>query len=173
MAKTSGEDTVPCVIIYTDGGCEPNPGIGGWAAVLLAGSHCREITGGCRDTTNNRMELTAAIEALTALKRPCRVQLHSDSKYVIQGITSWIHNWKRKNWMRGNQPVLNADLWRQLDTLCSRHAVQWNWVQGHSGNYYNERCDQLAQSAIAEQRALPVTSKKTKGIPVCSEMEDE
>lgn len=154
MPKPPEESELSRVVIYTDGGCDPNPGVGGWAAVLISGEHEREITGGCPATTNNRMEITAAVEALSVLKRPCQVQLHSDSQYLVNGITSWIHKWKQKNWMRGNKPVLNVDLWQQLDKLCSIHKVHWNWVRGHNGDRYNERCDRLVQSAREEQRKL-------------------
>ncbi|MFA7692371.1 MAG: ribonuclease HI [Candidatus Hydrogenedentes bacterium] len=154
MGKTVDQTTVSPITIYTDGGCEPNPGVGGWAAILLFKGHERELCGGCPDTTNNRMEITAAIRGLEALTRPCRVDLHSDSKYLIDGITSWIKNWKRNNWRRGNQPVLNVDLWQELDRLCKIHRVNWIWVKGHAGNHYNERCDQLAQLEIQKQRSL-------------------
>ncbi len=148
--KSAG--SLPEVIVYTDGGCEPNPGTGGWAAVLIFGSHQKELSGSEAHSTNNRMEITAAIKALQTLNRRCRVRLHSDSKYLITGITTWIHQWKRKNWMRGTKPVLNADLWRCLDELNQSHEVAWVWVQGHAGNLYNERCDYLAQCAIAARQ---------------------
>ncbi len=144
-------NSLPHVVVYTDGGCEPNPGTGGWAAILIFGNHQKELSGGEICSTNNRMEMTAAIKALQALNRRCNVQLHSDSKYLITGITTWIHLWKRKNWMRGTKPVLNADLWRCLDELNQKHEVEWIWVQGHAGNLYNERCDRLAQCAITAQ----------------------
>ncbi len=155
MQETGVSKSAPQVVIYTDGGCEPNPGIGGWAVVLIAGNREKELSGGNPNSTNNRMEMTAAIKALEALKRPCSVQLHSDSKYLITGITCWIHKWKRNHWMRGGKPVLNADLWRRLDELCQLHHVEWIWVQGHAGNKYNERCDQLAQCAIAAHKTFP------------------
>lgn len=139
---------MPEVIIYTDGACEPNPGKGGWAALLLYKDHIKELVGSTPKTTNNRMELTAAIKALEALKKPCRVTLYTDSQYLMKGITEWIHRWKRSNWKRGNAPVLNADLWRKLDQLANQHQVTWVWVQGHSGNDYNERCDTLAHDEI-------------------------
>ncbi len=145
--------THPEVTIYTDGGCEPNPGTGGWGAILIFGDRRKELSGGESHTTNNRMEMTAAIRALEALKRRCRVRLHTDSKYLISGITSWIHLWKRKNWMRGTKPVLNADLWRRLEELDGKHEVEWIWVRGHAGNPNNERCDYLAQCAISKERA--------------------
>ena len=143
----------PKVTIYTDGGCDPNPGTGGWGAVLMSGAHCRELSGGDPQTTNNRMELTAAIEALAALKRPCDVILHTDSQYVQKGITEWMPNWKRKNWLRGTQPVKNEDLWKKLDSLAAKHRIAWRWVKGHAGDTYNERCDELATAAILKIRS--------------------
>ena len=140
------------VVIYTDGGCEPNPGIGGWGAVLLYGENIKELSGGEPDTTNNRMELTAAIEALSALKRPCRIHLYTDSEYVMKGITQWIAAWKKKNWIRREGPVKNVDLWQRLDALVEKHEVEWRWVRGHTGNTYNERCDELAEAAIQAVR---------------------
>ncbi len=136
------------VDIYTDGGCVPNPGVGGWAAVLLSGDRRREISGGETDSTNNRMELTAAIEALTALKRPCEVVLHTDSEYVKKGITEWMKKWKRNGWKTRSGPVKNVDLWQQLDEQVERHHVKWQWVRGHSGVEENERCDELVRMAI-------------------------
>jgi len=139
------------VDIYTDGACRGNPGPGGWGAVLRAGSREREIMGAERSTTNNRMELTAAIEALRALKRPCRVRLHTDSQYLRQGITEWINGWKRRGWKTaGRKPVKNQELWRTLDEETSRHEVEWIWVRGHSGHPENERADDLANRAIDE-----------------------
>ncbi|MBW7864921.1 MAG: ribonuclease HI [Candidatus Hydrogenedentes bacterium] len=136
------------VVIYTDGGCEPNPGTGGWAAVLLWRGRMREISGGEPETTNNRMELTAAIEALAALKRPCAVRLHTDSEYVKRGVTEWMARWKKCGWRRGKNELKNSDLWKRLDQEASRHRVEWLWVRGHAGNPYNERCDALAGEAI-------------------------
>jgi ribonuclease HI len=158
LMNTKRKESVPEVIIYTDGGCEPNPGVGGWAAILLFGGHQKELYGGHPHTTNNRMEMTAAIKALEALNRRCKVLLHSDSQYLVTGISSWIHAWKHKNWMRGRKPVLNVDLWQSLDELNNRHEVTWVWVRGHVGNRFNEHCDQLAQKAILEQRAQIETS---------------
>jgi ribonuclease HI len=140
------------VIIYTDGGCDPNPGVGGWAAVMLYNGTERELSGGDPDTTNNRMELIAAVEALSALKRPCSVVLHTDSQYLKNGITQWLPGWKRKGWKRKGGELKNVDLWKQLDELAGRHAVEWRWVRGHAGNHFNERCDVLAGQAIAEQK---------------------
>ena len=142
----------PVVTIYTDGGCEPNPGVGGWGAVLLYGDRQKELSGGAPETTNNRMELTAAIEALSALKRPCRVHLYTDSEYVKKGITEWLAGWKKKNWVRRSGEVKNVDLWQRLDAVAGKHHVEWRWVRGHAGNTYNERCDELAAAAIAAVR---------------------
>lgn len=142
------------VTIYTDGGCEPNPGVGGWGAVLIYKDRERELSGGDRDTTNNRMEMTAAITALEALKRPCRVCLHTDSEYVMKGLTEWLPGWKRRNWKRKGGPIKNVDLWKRLDAAASRHEVSWRWVKGHAGVHYNERCDTLASEAIAREKEL-------------------
>ena len=152
MVRAETQHNLPEVIIFTDGGCEPNPGTGGWGVGLISGERRKELHGGAAHTTNNRMEMTAAIKALEALKRPCKVQLHSDSQYLINGISKWIHAWKRKNWMRGTKPVLNADLWQALDVLNQKHQIQWIWVRGHAGNIWNERCDFLAQMEIERQR---------------------
>jgi ribonuclease HI len=141
------------VVIYTDGACKGNPGPGGWGAWLRSGEHEREIWGGEVLTTNNRMELTAVIEALAALKLRSRVSLHLDSDYVRQGITSWIHGWKRKGWRTAaGQPVKNADLWVRLDELARQHEVQWHWVRGHAGDPGNERADALANRGVDEVR---------------------
>lgn len=141
------------VTIYTDGGCEGNPGPGGWGAVLMAGPHRLEISGGAPATTNNRMELTAAISALERLKEPCRVVLHTDSQYLRDGVTKWIHGWKRKGWVTSSrQPVKNVDLWKALDAATTKHQIDWRWVKGHAGNAGNERCDGLASAAIAKVR---------------------
>lgn len=139
------------VDIYTDGACRGNPGPGGWGAVLKAGDREREILGAERATTNNRMELTAAIEALRALKRPCRVRLHTDSQYLRKGITEWINGWKRRGWKTaGRKDVKNQELWRALDAETARHEVEWIWVKGHAGDPENERADRLANRAIDE-----------------------
>jgi ribonuclease HI len=140
------------VIVYTDGGCDPNPGVGGWSAVLRYQGQERELSGGAPDTTNNRMELTAAIEALKALKRPCRVELHTDSQYLQRGVTEWMPAWKRNGWRTRSGPVKNQDLWRELDIQLARHQVGWSWVRGHAGDECNERCDVLASAAIRRQR---------------------
>ncbi|NNF17362.1 MAG: ribonuclease HI [Gammaproteobacteria bacterium] len=137
------------VTIYTDGACRGNPGPGGWGALLICGKHKKEITGGAGDSTNNRMELTAVIEALNTLKRPSRVQLYTDSRYVMQGITDWIVNWKKRGWKTANRkPVKNRDLWQQLDAAVERHAIDWHWVKGHDGDYGNERADELANAGL-------------------------
>ena len=138
------------IAIWTDGACSGNPGPGGWGAVLIAGEHEKDLKGGEADTTNNRMELTAAIEALEALKRPSVVDLHTDSQYVKGGITGWIHGWKRNGWKTADKkPVKNVDLWQRLDTALQRHKVTWHWVKGHAGNEENERADQLAREGMA------------------------
>lgn len=130
------------VIIHTDGACEGNPGPGGWAAILEYGDAKKEISGGMIATTNNRMELTAALEALNCLKMPCEVDLFTDSEYLRNGITKWIHAWKAKGWKK--KTIKNMDLWQALDTAASRHKVRWHWVRGHAGHTQNERCDVLA-----------------------------
>ncbi len=142
---------LPHVIIHTDGGCEGNPGPGGWAASLQSGEKRHEISGGAIATTNNRMELTAAIESLRALKSPCRVSLHTDSQYLRNGITQWIRGWKRNGWKTSTkEPVKNADLWKALDAITTGHQVAWHWVKGHAGHHGNERCDTLAGQEIAK-----------------------
>ena len=139
------------VTIYSDGGCHGNPGPGAWAAVLQYGKHVREITGGTAATTNNRMELMAAIESLNMLKEACDIDFHTDSEYVRNGITQWLAGWKRNGWRTAaKKPVKNADLWQQLDAANARHTVRWHWVKGHAGNDLNERCDELVQEAIAK-----------------------
>ncbi|WP_346899762.1 ribonuclease HI [uncultured Roseibium sp.] len=138
------------VTIYTDGACSGNPGPGGWGAILRFGEHEKELSGGAAETTNNRMELTAAIEALNALKRPCAVDLYTDSTYVRSGITEWLEGWKRKNWRTAaKKPVKNADLWQALDEARQRHDVSWHWVKGHAGHPENERADELARMGMA------------------------
>ncbi len=137
------------VIIYTDGGCDPNPGIGGWGAVMLFGDHRKELSGGEVNSTNNRMELTAAIEALASLKRPCRVVLHTDSEYLQRGFTEWMPKWRQNAWRRKGGAIKNLDLWKRLDEAVSRHDVQWEWVPAHTGIAENERCDELARMEIA------------------------
>ena len=141
----------PQVIIHTDGACSGNPGPGGWGAILQSGGKTRELKGGELATTNNRMELMAAIQALEALTRDCRVELHTDSTYVMKGISEWIHNWKRRGWLTADKkPVKNDDLWKRLDTARLRHQVDWRWVKGHAGHELNERADQLAREGMLE-----------------------
>ncbi len=135
--------------IYTDGACRGNPGPGGWAATLESGGKLRELSGAEADTTNNRMELTAVIRALEALTRPVKARVHTDSEYVRRGITEWVANWKRRDWLTaGRKPVKNRDLWEQLDAQAQRHEIEWRWVPGHAGVPGNERVDRLATAAI-------------------------
>lgn len=142
------------VDIWTDGACSGNPGPGGWGAVLVWNGHERELSGAEPLTTNNRMELTAAIEALAALKRPARVRLHTDSMYLRDGITTWIARWRANGWRTADKrPVKNVDLWMRLDQEMARHSVEWRWVRGHAGEPGNERADRLARQAIAALRA--------------------
>nr|WP_315400917.1 ribonuclease HI [uncultured Duganella sp.] len=137
------------VEIFTDGACKGNPGLGGWGALLVAEGAEKEICGGARDTTNNRMELQAVIEALSALKRPCTVVLHTDSQYVQKGISEWIHGWKARGWKTAaKEPVKNEDLWRALDAAQAMHTVEWRWVRGHNGHPGNERADMLANRGV-------------------------
>ena len=139
----------PLVHIYTDGACSRNPGPGGWAAILISGAHRKELSGGEARTTNNRMELMAAISALEALKKPCEVDLYTDSQYVRQGITGWIHGWKKNGWRTAaREPVKNHDLWQRLDNAQAGHQVRWHWVRGHAGHTENERADALARAAM-------------------------
>ena len=138
------------VEIYTDGACSGNPGPGGWGALLRLGEKEKELCGGEAETTNNRMELTAAIEALNALKRACEIDLYTDSQYVKGGVTGWMHNWKRNGWKTAaKKPVKNEDLWRILDEAIQRHDIKWHWVKGHAGHEGNERADQLANKGMA------------------------
>jgi ribonuclease HI len=142
---------LPVVDIFTDGACRGNPGPGGWAAILRYRGTEKELSGFAAVTTNNRMEMTAAIEGLEALKRPCRVRLYSDSQYLRDGITKWIDVWKRRGWRTADrQPVKNIDLWQRLDAAAARHEVSWIWVRGHSGHPENERADALARARIVE-----------------------
>ncbi|MBZ5593666.1 MAG: ribonuclease HI [Acidobacteriia bacterium] len=142
------------VQLITDGACVGNPGPGGWAAILRYGNHTREMFGFAPHTTNNRMELTAAIEGLRAIKEPCEVEVITDSEYLKNGITQWIHAWKRKKWLKSDKkPVLNSDLWRELDEEVTRHKTQWTWTRGHSLHEDNNRADELATAAAREQRA--------------------
>lgn len=138
------------VTVYTDGACSGNPGPGGWGAILMYGAHRRELSGGEAMTTNNRMELTAAIMALEALKEPCTVDLHTDSTYVKDGIESWIAGWKRNGWRTSTKaPVKNVELWQRLDAARARHRITWHWIKGHAGHPENERADALARAAAA------------------------
>jgi ribonuclease HI len=144
----------PKVVIYTDGACSGNPGPGGWGAILISGGHRKDLWGGELATTNNRMELMAAIQALEALKKPCTVELHTDSKYLQDGIRSWIHGWKARGWKTADKkPVKNEDLWRRLDEARSRHDVDWRWVKGHAGHELNEHADALARTGLQERMA--------------------
>ncbi|OQW71769.1 MAG: ribonuclease HI [Proteobacteria bacterium ST_bin11] len=137
------------VIVYTDGACKGNPGPGGWGVRMEYKGNAKELCGGEAETTNNRMELEAAIQALETLTKPCKVKLHTDSKYVLQGITEWLANWKKRAWKTAaNKPVKNEDLWRRLDTAIQRHNIDWIWVKGHAGDQGNERADQLANLGI-------------------------
>jgi ribonuclease HI len=146
----SAEDPLALVEIWTDGGCKPNPGPGGWAAILRFGAVERELSGAEAATTNNRMELTAAAEALEALTRPCTVALHTDSEYLRNGITRWTTGWVRKNWRSASgDPVANIDLWKRILAAAQRHEIDWRWVRGHSGDTMNERADVLATEARA------------------------
>ncbi len=139
----------PVVKAFTDGACSGNPGPGGWGVLLRTGKHEKELCGGERQTTNQQMELQAAVEALKALTRPCRITIISDSKYVVKGMTEWIHNWKKKGWKTaGNKPVSNLERWQALDTLAAKHDVRWQWVKGHAGHEGNERADELARKGI-------------------------
>lgn len=138
------------VIVYTDGACSGNPGPGGWGVLLISGKHRKELTGGRAETTNNRMELTAAIEGLNALKSPSHVTLYTDSTYVKDGISKWIHNWKKNGWRTaGKKPVKNAELWQALDEAVARHDITWKWVKGHNGDPGNEKADELARQGMA------------------------
>ena len=146
MAKTD-------IQIWTDGACSGNPGPGGWGVLLVSGSRRKELYGGDADTTNNRMELQAAIEALNALKKPSAVTLHTDSTYVKDGLTKWIHGWKKNGWKTAaKKPVKNKDLWQALDEACARHQIKWVWVKGHAGDEGNEKADELARRGAEEAR---------------------
>jgi ribonuclease HI len=143
----------PDVEIFTDGACSGNPGPGGWAAILRMGEKERELSGGDEATTNNRMELMGVISGLEALKRPCAVTIHTDSKYVLDGASKWIHGWKRNGWRTADKkPVKNVELWQRLDAAQKPHKLRWVWVKGHSGHLENERADELARLAIAKLR---------------------
>jgi ribonuclease HI len=149
-AEAASETEGRTINVYTDGACKGNPGPGGWGAVLEIDGHEREMYGGAPATTNNRMELTAVIEALSALKRPCRVVLHTDSQYVQKGITEWIGGWKARGWKTAaKEPVKNVDLWQKLDAVVRGHEIRWVWVKGHAGHDGNERADALANKGVA------------------------
>jgi ribonuclease HI len=144
------------VVIYTDGACSGNPGPGGWGAILMAGAHRKELSGGEPQTTNNRMELMAAIAALEALKKPCTIELWTDSNYLKDGVTKWIFGWKRNGWKTADKKdVKNVELWQRLDAARVRHEIDWRWVKGHAGHPENERADELARAAIASLRRKP------------------
>jgi ribonuclease HI len=150
-AESPVEQRTGEALVWTDGACSGNPGPGGWAAIVVppGGGDPLELSGGEPATTNNRMELTAVIEALAALKQPCEIVLHTDSQYVMKGITEWIRGWKAKGWKTAaKEPVKNADLWRTLDALCAQHQIRWVWVKGHSGHDGNERADKLANKGV-------------------------
>ena len=143
-------NTEKTVFLYTDGACKGNPGKGGWGVLMRYGSHEKELFGGEAHTTNNRMELTAIIQGLAALKRPCAVVIYTDSQYVKNGMEKWIHGWKKNGWKTAaKQPVKNEDLWQQLDQLAAQHQIQWQWVRGHAGHAENERADALANQGVA------------------------
>jgi ribonuclease HI len=155
--------TRPHVVIYSDGACKGNPGPGGWGAWLRSGDHLKELWGGDPATTNNRMELTAVIEAFASLKRTCQIDLYTDSEYVKNGITTWIHGWKRRGWKTADgKPVKNVELWQRLEALTKLHHVEWHWVKGHAGDPGNEKADELANRGVAEalsgQRTATVKS---------------
>jgi ribonuclease HI len=139
---------LPLVTIYTDGACEPNPGPGGWAVLLRFGSREKELTGHDPDTTNNRMELTAAVHALQSLTRPCRIELYTDSEYLRRGITEWLPEWRRRGWKRKSGALANVDLWQTLVDALGEHEMTWHWVRGHAGDKFNQRVDSLARKAM-------------------------
>ncbi|MEY8877541.1 MAG: ribonuclease HI [Leptothrix sp. (in: b-proteobacteria)] len=148
-AAPAAQIAKPVVVVYTDGACKGNPGPGGWGAWLVSGGHEKELFGGQRDTTNNRMELTAVIEALASLKRSCQITIYTDSEYVKNGITTWIHGWKKRGWKTADgKPVKNVDLWQRLEALCALHQMEWRWVKGHAGDPGNERADGLANRGV-------------------------
>jgi len=151
VADAPAQAAPSLVEIWTDGACKGNPGPGGWGAILRSGGKERELFGGARDTTNNRMELQAVIEALAALTRPCRVVVHTDSQYVKNGITEWLPQWERRGWKTADRkPVKNVELWQRLDREVQRHEVEWRWVRGHAGDAGNERADALANRGVAQ-----------------------
>ena len=147
-SRLKSMETLPIVKIYCDGACSGNPGPGGWGAILLFGGKRKEISDGEAQTTNNRMELTAALEALKTLKMPCNVQIFTDSSYLLKGASEWLKGWKQRGWRRKEGALLNADLWQALDAELAKHQVSWQWVKGHAGHTLNERADELAREAI-------------------------
>lgn len=147
-AEPSPYPPLPMVEIFSDGACEPNPGPGGWAALLRSAGQEKEISGGERETTNNRMELTAALQALRSLKRPCQVEFYTDSEYLKRGITEWLPGWRSRNWKRKGGALANVDLWQALDQAMRPHRIHWHWVRGHAGHKENERVDRLARAAV-------------------------
>ena len=155
------------VKLITDGSCIGNPGPGGWAAILRYGKHKRELSGAAEHTTNNRMEMTAVVEGLQALREPCEVTVELDSEYVRNGITSWIHGWKRRGWLTASgDPVKNRDLWQELDEAAARHRLSWVWVKGHAGHRDNNRCDRLAKAAARRTRARRRTGTGRRAAPL-------
>ena len=145
---------LPHVIIYTDGACEPNPGPGGWAALLLFGKREKELKGAEPNTTNNRMELTAAVYSLSALAEPCRVDFYTDSEYLRRGITEWLPDWRRRGWKRKSGKLANIDLWQALEASLKEHNITWHWVRGHAGNALNQRVDSLARKAMRNSTTM-------------------
>jgi len=162
------DDTGKFVEIFTDGACSGNPGPGGYGSLLRYGDVTKEISGCALETTNNRMEMTAVIEALRQLKRPCRVKVYTDSKYVMQGMTAWVSGWVQRNWVNSQKkPVVNRDLWEKLLDLSKRHQIEWNWVPGHRGHPENERCDWLARNAI--KNCKKTSKRRTAGAAATEE----
>jgi ribonuclease HI len=141
----------PHAVIYTDGACDPNPGPGGWAALLRYGKHVKELSGGESETTNNRMELTAAIQALQSLKEPCQIDLYTDSEYLRRGISEWLPEWRRRGWKRKGGALANQELWQALELAIQPHDIEWHWVRGHAGNRDNQRVDWLARRAMRHE----------------------
>ncbi len=157
MTDPSSFNNLTYVAIYSDGACDPNPGPGGWAALMVSGGREKVLTGSERETTNNRMELTAAVHALQSLRRPCKIDFYTDSEYLKRGITEWLPGWRRRNWTRKGGTLANVDLWQSLDAAIKPHMISWNWVRGHAGNSQNERVDRLARQAVPRNagRKLP------------------
>jgi ribonuclease HI len=152
----------PQVTIYTDGACDPNPGPGGWAVLLRSGEYVKELTGRDANTTNNRMELTAAIQALRSLRQPCQVNLYTDSEYLKRGITEWLPGWRARGWRRKEGALANADLWQALDEAMQPHEIRWHWVRGHASNRDNQRVDRLARLAISAPKAGEESSEGSR-----------